>query len=331
MSAALLASLLLAQAAPAPPQDAPVEEYVVTDTWSDESCTPETAVSWRFEAPGRATNCVTIEGLWVDNRLFVGLDAYYRSSSLYAGPRTDRLGVYGWRDRLEPPTGPTPARLTGRLGDCEDLTSRPGVVMVFGYCHYTTGPYVALGQAETTGPVPERLTGEMDRTRLGHLTDLPLDSTQGAYAEAQARRWLELVKSGDPAAYATALELTQPDRDLEYPESEVHAVFRETGSVFERLRAERDPALKIWTIPPPPPEPDEPAADPSDIAALACFRLGAWTEDRWPVSSIDADNHPSRPYACVEIDRWTQDGRSITYHHVAVREEGLTEPSAFEE
>lgn len=329
MYAALLANLFLAQAMP-PAAQAPAPRgdlHVVTDTWAPETCRPATAATITFAA-AMTHACVNVEGLWMHNVLYSGVEGYYRVHRADGDVFHDRIGVYGWLDRIEPPDRPTPARLTGRPGACEDF-SGPDVVMVMGYCHYTGGPYVALGEATILGEPPVRLVGETTRRRLGLLGEPAPDWPHRSYVEARARRWLALVQAGDPATYAAALELEGRDADPEDPESVTHAVFRTSGSVFERLRAERAPVMRVWTLAPPTPEPDEPPPDPADVDALVCFRLGEWRDDRWPVASIDGDNSAIRPYACLFVVRWISGGEVTEFYGLRFGAEGLAEPTAF--
>jgi hypothetical protein len=331
MFAALLASLAVTQAAPAPAQGASPDRdlLVVTDAWAPETCRPDTAATVTFADWSATTGaCVTVEGLWVRNALYSGVEGYYRVHRSDGDILRDRIGVYGWLDRIEPPVRPTPARLTGRPGVCEDLYGAD-VVMVMGYCHYTGGPYVALGEATILGDPPERLVGEATRRRLGLLVEPAPDWPHRSYVEARARRWLTLVQAGDPAAYAAALDLERGDVDPEDPDSETHAVFRTNGSVFERLRAEQTPAMRVWTLAPPTREPDEPEPDPADVDALVCFKLGDWRDDRWPVASIDGDNSAIRPYACLFVVRWTSGGETTEFNSFRFGAEGLAEPTAF--
>jgi hypothetical protein len=277
--------------------------------------------------------CISVEGLWRYNKLYDGIEGYYRARAhpYYLFPTGEnQIGVYGWQEAGAPAT-PRPARLTGLTGRCEDIYSDgPDIVVASGYCHYQGGPYVELRDAVLLGDTPERLTGEAARKRLGLLIDPPPDWPQRTHVEAEARRWLSLVAGDDPAAYAQAVELSDRDADLADPASQLHAVFREPDTVFARLRAQSDPVLKVWIIARSAPEPDVPPPPPEDFDALACFRLGDWRDDRWPVARTDADNDPSRPFACVQIGRWTLWDGVWEYLEAPDGGQGLREPTTFQ-
>ncbi len=338
MRAVLILAAAFALAGPAAIAQVAAQEddwVVITDTWARNDCTPEAARRSSFaDAQGISEpdrQCLTVEGLWVGNRLYDGVDGYYRA--IQAGmsgtePAPSRLGVYGWRDRIEPPELPLPARLTGRVGDCEDLGGS-NVMMVFGYCHYVPGGYVALGSAEITGPSPDRLLGAETRAAMGQLMEPSGDWPHRAYVEGRAWSWLASLRSADIAVYAAAMGLEGYHADPDEPFSEVHALFREPGSVFDRLRNEPVADLRIWLFAPRMRDADEPPVNPTDVDALACFRLGHWAEDRWPVAFVDADNAPERPYACVAMSRETFGGQTDERLDVPHSNRSLSEPAQF--
>lgn len=304
---------------------------VINDTRATEDCTPDTAHRMSFAAapgaPESERHCLTVDGLWVGNRFYDGIDGYYRAEAAGSEPVTSRLGVYGWWARVEPPDTPAPARLTGRVGDCRDLGSAPNVIMVSGYCHYVSGGYIALGSAEITGPTPYRLLGAQARAGIGQLLEPPLDWAHRTYVEGRVWTWLERLRSNDITAYAEAMGLGSYAADPDEPGSDIQALFREPGSVFDRLRNERVDTLRIWLFAPRERDVDEPPVDPTDLDAVACFRLGEWTDDRWPVAGVDADNAPERPYACVAVGRETYDGEIEEYLDVPHSRRSLAEPA----
>lgn len=331
MRAALVIAAL-ALAGPAVAQEAARDQdlIVITDTWAGDTCTSEIARPSSFADSqslplGEMEPCVMVDGLW-DRYFFEGVESYYRLRRARGPAASERLGVYGVRDSIELPDRPVPARLTGRIDDCDRLNG-PGVIMVMGYCHYFPGRYIALGHAEITGPPPERWLGAEARTSLGQLLEPPANWPQQLYVEGRARDWLEHVRRDDAAAYADAMGRDPEMSDPSDPDSETHAVFRVPGSVFDRLRQEVAPELRLWRFAPPQLDPDEPPADRADIDVLACFGLGIWTDDRWPVSGVDADNAPQRPYVCIAISRETWNGRTKERIEVPFGGYGLAEPA----
>lgn len=336
MRAALMMAAALALPGSAVMAQEPEKEedfVVITDAWASEDCTPATARRSSFAdahgSPEPERRCMTVEGLWVGNKMYDGIEGYYRAGQASSEPDPSRLGVYGWLDRIEPPDVPAPARLTGRVGDCEDLGSAPNVIMVSGYCHYVSGGYIALGSAEITGPTPDRLLGAEARAGIGQLLEPSPGWSHRAYVEERVWTWLERLRGGDIAAYAEAMGLGSHDTDPDEPHSDVRALFRSPGSVFDRLRNEPVIDLRIWLFAPAERDADEPPADPTDVDAVACFRLGRWSDDRWPVAGVDADNAPERPYACVAVSRETYDGRTSEHLDVPHTRYSLAEPPNF--
>lgn len=338
MRAALLMAVALTLPGPAAMAQEPAREeefVVINDTRASQDCTPDTARRSSFEdalaSPEPDRRCMTVEGLWVGNQLYDGVDGYYRTARAGmsgSAPVPSRLGVYGWRGRIEPPDIPTPARLTGRVGDCEDLGRAANVIMVFGYCHYVPGGYIALGGAEITGPTPERLLGAETRAGIGQLLEPPPDWAHRIYVEGQVRAWLASLRRGDITAYANAMGLSSYAADPDEPHSETHALFRQPRSVFDRLRNDPVGPPRIWLFAPRERDPDDPPVDSTDVDALACFRLGDWTDDRWPVAGVDADNAPERPYACVAVGRETYDGETEEHIDVPHSTSSLAEPAS---
>lgn len=319
---------------PTPSTDEVEEEwYVVSDVFAPVDCTAESARAVSFtnamSAPLAAgdLDCVSVEGLWESNNFYAGIEGYYaQGQERRAEPSKVRLGVYGWRERTELPQRPTPYRLTGRIGEC-DLLGGPDVMMVMGYCHYVRGRYLALGQVNSTSGPAERLTGAAQRDRLGSLLELDVASPLHEAAERRAREWLSLLRAGDAEAYARAYRMEYQFALIDDPESEFHSLFRDEGSIFRRLAGEDDPELRIWRIVEAPSHPDDPPADPSDYNVLACFKIGDWTGDRWPVAGIDADNNADRPYACVGLWRYVDQGEIAEGVHADTGGPGLLEPA----
>ena len=320
--------MLVASAACA--QEAEDDWYFLTDVFAPEDCSPRTARLIPFaeaiSAPLEAGtfDCVTVEGLWVGNTLYEGVEGFY--ADIPRARSSVRLGVYGWLERIESPRRPTPARLTGRIGECAGLGG-PGVLMVMGYCHYVSGRFIALGEGAIEAAVPERLTGAASRGRLGRLLEIDPASALHATAAARAREWLSLLRAGDAEAYARTYGREYQLAAIDDPGSDFHALFRDERSLFHRLKNNPDqPQLRLWRRIDEPLDPDDERRDPSDYSVLACFKVGVWNGDRWPVAGIDADNDNDRPYACIDVWRYSFDGQAEDGLDAEVGFPGLAEP-----
>ena len=240
-------------------------------------------------------DCFAVDGLWDGQQIYADLAGYYHLPRDHQSPHPSRIGVYGPLETIDVDRL-VPARLVGRLGDCEDF--RPSVWMS-GYCHYFPGRILILGRAQITGPTPARWTGAEARHLIGSMVEPSADWPDRSYVEGLAAEWLALLRAGDPVAYRARYPLPwEPAlaEEMVDPESEVNALFSTPSSVFAQLQAATDPLPRIWRTP---------LTDESEgqMAALACYALGDWSDDRWPVALGDADNAPTRPYVCLRLMR----------------------------
>lgn len=322
----LAVSLLLAGQAFAQEDKA----YVVFDAWATEDCTSETAIEFSFAQAVSVSNdgdipCAAIEGLWVWNTLVASVDAYYRSNSFPAFRVRDdeKMGVYGTRDRVELPDRVIPARLTGRVSRCERLQG-PDVMMVLGYCHYISGPFVALGDVEIRGETPPRLTGSEHRDRLGLL--LPLDDGERDFVDSAVAKWLAIFLQNDPELYASVYEVGEHDQ-MDEPGTQFSILFHSTTSVFHRLRRSDATGFRAWKIKPDREGDEDLAVEQSALMVLVCFPLGDWSDDRWPVAVVDADNDNARPYACIIVGRGNWNSDVEEWVALPAQAQGLAEPA----
>lgn len=297
--AALIAALGLLAVSPAWAQDDEEGPAMITAMWTHD-CDGVEPTALTFDQAmtlprDQIPKCVVVEGLWSFRTLHRDLAARYARGPDWDEPSLSWFGIYQQPEAPEP-DAPVPARLIGKVGDCDDI--RPDIWMG-GYCHYRPGRILILGRTEVLGPTPERWTGAEVRTQLGSLIEPSADWPHRAYVESIAAEWLMLVRSGDAAAYYARFH---PDRGIDLdveladPDSNLYALFVAPGSVFARLRETAEPASRIWRLP---------AEDeyPGNAYALVCYALDAWSDDRWPVAYIDADNSSNRPYVCLGVSR----------------------------
>lgn len=301
-TAPLVAILTLLTASPSWAQDEG-GYALVTNTWTNDCDDVEPTYMTFDEAMTlpreQIPECVAIEGLWSSRALHRDIAARYAPSS-----RRERsalyFGIYQPPDTSQPET-PTPARLIGKVGDCDDIGSD---IWMGGFCHYGPGRILILGRSEVLAATPERWTGTEARTRIGELIEPTPEWPDRAYVEAMAAEWLGFVKARDASGYAARFHADWIRLDLaaelENPDSVFHALFVSETSIFAQLRHEKSPTLRVWLTAQQNPQPGE-------LGAMACYSLGDWTEDRWPVSSRDAENTPGRPYVCLGITREIKD------------------------
>lgn len=124
---------------------------VVTTLWGDPACDTATARNFRVTALARQgkrllQKCVAVTGIVKHRMLFDSSDdaqAYSAPDDIdHAG---ERLGIYMSEElRKTFPADMAHVVLTGNVGDCATLRRPENVVMVSGYCHYSSGIYIAV-------------------------------------------------------------------------------------------------------------------------------------------------------------------------------------------
>jgi hypothetical protein len=99
--------------------------------------------------------CVIVEGYLHAWTLFLSngdTKIKYAASAKVLDGR--RLGLYGRDDLMEGLHGLPKARyvrLTGKVWDCQSMRT-PDTILLFGYCHYTSGPTLSVVAYETAQP-----------------------------------------------------------------------------------------------------------------------------------------------------------------------------------
>ncbi|HEX8223251.1 MAG TPA: hypothetical protein VF605_05495 [Allosphingosinicella sp.] len=150
---ALLALAWLGAAGNPPPEEPSSEEAsIIMDVSADKkTCNARTARRVKFSdlASGSGDlsgRCVRVSGYLYRRALFAAnADTQLRYAESTAKLEGRRVGLYGL-SRASPSGQPVPGfyRVVGRVGNCENLAA--GSLMVMGYCHYTSGPYLALSE-----------------------------------------------------------------------------------------------------------------------------------------------------------------------------------------
>ena len=95
---------------------------------------------------GWAGKCVAVDGYWQSRALFaVRADARKRYAQSKKAVRNRRVGIYGTDALLtSAPDAPLPYTAVGVAGQCDALRAKAEIVM--GYCHYTSGAYIAVSE-----------------------------------------------------------------------------------------------------------------------------------------------------------------------------------------
>lgn len=259
-----------------------------------------------------ALPCVSMTGIVV-GRLFIEDErARYRREQRANDPSSTGavLGFYA----TETFDTPTRVRVTGRLSDCaalqrgaQSVAGQDEVIMMTGFCHYFLGRVLRAVHVESLGEARlTRLTRAEAGTELGNLAPLAEGDTR-ARMLAAASRFADAVRTSDRATLA-AMHGGGPGGRRSPRETEaVLALVLDGGglSPFSALRSRAAVRTEIFGWRPPlwADEAWQRQARASGAEeAIACFTDQTAALDRvWPIDSKDADNLPSRPYACTRI------------------------------
>jgi hypothetical protein len=302
--------------------------------WEEARCSRRSPQPEKFQ--GR---CVAISGVMQRTFLFESVDGVYLQSSDRLNPASN-----GFRLGLDNLSGRVSERyrhvsVLGRVQDCETVrncvdasTPEGEVVMVMGYCHYFNGPYVWVDDIKyKRGPAFERRMGSYDRKDYGDLEPAPEDWPHRGTVEALAREFLRALRSKDRERLAG---LHFRDVGLQWDEDEA-------ALLDFLLRSDQSPFSSIRTSPMAPQEitliersrldsegaQQRSPSEVADYSATVCFCREKSCAGRWPLATFDADNLPSRPYACTEIGPYLVAGNHWVPHFTTrIGRDGLSEP-----
>lgn len=276
-----------------------------------QSCTDATIAPTSFaDAAGvrDPDGCIMIEAVLVGGVLVADDRARYRMERLRGDPSSTGavLGYYGERHFDQPMR----VRVTGRLGDCrtaqnlaEQSAGPDAIVMMTGYCHYFAGRYVRAEHVDALGPVTfTRLLRADAGPDLGNLSPMAAGDTRRQMLAA-AQQFAAAVRTGDRARIAV-MHGGGPSGTRIGSEDAAALLLDDADSPFAPLRSAPPTAIEIfgWK---PPLWADEAwhaaRARTGTAEGIACFSVHRDAERLWPIDSKDADNLPSRPYACTRI------------------------------
>jgi len=263
-----------------------------------------------------AGECVSIRGLSNGRLLFTSLKDYYLAGPLVGGdpaanPRDrHRLGLENPKLLQSfPKGGLRHVVAVGRVQDCEtvrnmvDESAGPDtIVMVLGFCHYASGPYLALRQFDVGKPLhAARFTGEALRLEVGDLIFAPNDWHYRRYVEGLSHQYLAALRSGDKATFkALHLEGERP----EWQSSATRLAFGSHPGFRALRRSSGTPQTAIFLTSDGTTGAEAAALRgdaPGDYSATICFCTNGDCTKRWPISTVDADNGEDRPYVCTGV------------------------------
>ena len=274
-------------------------------------CTPENATATTIakvaaDPAAWMGQCVAVDGLYVNERIFADADAIYGVNANFVG---------GFVDGMQPLPGAWRGSFVGRVTDCAvaEATLLNGQLR---------GPGInqngrTLGCLVPHGPMLMFMTGS-ELKPSGLKRRLP--GAKGGDLTAATADWAHYKPMMDIAASFVEAMRSDSDADLArvlgngYRATELRSA---TDTAFAGLKNSAPKQTKLFRSP-----------DPLEgvVAGEACYCLKADCEKRWPIDGRDADNQPGRPYACLRINgaliagKWSY--RLDPSHDVA----GLVEP-----
>lgn len=250
--------------------------------------------------------CIAVDGLYVNERVYADVDAIYGVNANYLG---------GFIDGMQPLAGAWRGSFVGRVSDCAvaEATLLNGQLR---------GPGInqngrTLGCLVPKGPMLMFMTGSGLKAS-GLQRRLP--GAKGGDLTAASDDWAHVRPMMDIAANFAAAMRSDSDVALgKLLGNGYRAMELRSGAdtAFAGLKSDRLKQLKLFRYP-----------DPLDgvVAGEACYCLKPNCDRLWPIAGRDADNQPGRPYACLRINgaliagKWSY--RLDPSHDVA----GLVEP-----
>ena len=247
--------------------------------------------------------CIRLEGYVRWNRYYADVAGAY---SAHATDAADRMND-GWLGLYLP--GQLTADLRrgtvwGVLQDChrnyERAAAEAGpntLVMMLGYCHYTSGLNLQRGGFRPSGAAAfERQTGAVARALFGDLIEATAEHGPPPEMVELADRFLDALRRGEEAALA---ELVGPWSEVledEASEDAFNAFIRGEGpSPIADLRGTQQPQRRYFREKTPSSDAEFGYAERWHV----CFcRLGDCT-GRWPISAWDSATLAHRPYVCL--------------------------------
>ena len=233
--------------------------------------------------------CVSVEAIYAGERLNVDADAIYGVNGNSIGGYVDGKGDVG---------GAWTGTFTGRVSDCavaeEDLLTgllrSPGISLhgrTLG-CLEPKGPFLVFMTHAGMKPsgIKRRLPGESG----GDLVEPPAD---WPHEDFVARRTTEIMVA----------MLAQSAPDLKRLLGNAYQAERIAAGDIAVFASQNVPTRASISLL----EDKDVAGD--RMAAESCWCIKGDCAKRLPIDSRDADNQPSRPYACLRFEGWREDSQ----------------------
>ena len=236
--------------------------------------------------------CVSVEAIYAGEQLHADADAIYGVNANSIGGYVDGRGDVGgaWRGTF-----------TGRVADCaqaeEDLLTgllrSPGISLhgrTLG-CLEPKGPFLVFmsqGELKPAG-IKRRLPG----AKGGDLIVPPAD---WPHRDAVTNMTVEIIAAMEGRSVADLTRLLGNAYQAE-------RIVAGDIAVFSKRSAQPSVARRTWIA-----TFVDKDVTGDRMAAEACWTFEDELRNVWPIDSLDADNQPSRPYACLRFEGWRESG-----------------------
>ncbi len=284
---------------------------------------------------GYQGRCVRVVGVMRTHFLYESVDGVYLQPPDSLNPASSgfTLGLDNIRKHFSKDY--RHVSIIGRVQDCETVrdavyasAGEDQIVFVSGYCHYHNGPYLWVKELKTrSGPPFGRRMGSYDRKDYGDIEPVPADWRHRAMIEELAGKFLTALRTGDRNTLA---DIHFRNVGLEWKEDEAQLLkflLKAPKSPFASIRRGTEPPQQIILASRSLLHPDPDYADAKDdYSAIVCFCRTADCAGRWPIATFDADNLPTRPYACTHIGPYFHERMKVPHFTTPVEKSGLAEP-----
>jgi hypothetical protein len=262
--------------------------------------------------------CVRLSGLLAERRLYADRTALAESVS---GDALSRSIVVYPQGPGRTPGAPRMAEVVGTIGSCElhhaaarrlQDEAPDSIVWASGYCHTSTETYIDPVAIRRSGPTAPRLTEAELPADARPLVEAPQGTSGLAPHVAAARAMAAAIARRDEGAF---LSLSDPDSALDLihlnGERPPGWLRRNRREAHRKFAAQAGPGNLFADLHPLGARQERVMVGAEDLAAapenplpnvITCWCRGPDCTGRWPVLASDADNAPSRPYACIRTN-----------------------------
>jgi hypothetical protein len=310
-------------AADAPSEDEPAE-------CSSRNSERATVAQIAANASAYQGRCVAVDATMRGRSLFDSVDGVYlqptdslnpSSSGLRIGlDNISRRNVEGYRS----------VSILGRVQDCETIRNcvyaslaENEVVMISGYCHSHNGAYLWVHDLRfRRGQAFERRMGSYARSDYGDLVAAPDDWPFRTKVAALASEFLQALRTSDRDKLAN-IHFRNVGLEREDDEAELlQFLLKDRQSPFRTIRTATTSPQQIFLLERSRLE----SPESEDFGAVVCFCREKDCTGRWPIARFDADNVPTRPYACTQIEPYAFNSRDVPHFSTQFGKSGLVEP-----